>query len=261
MRLYCLPYAGGSAERIYAGWRGRLPGPTRGRVEIVPVELPGRGSRMSESPVPLADTLVAGVVRQILPWRETPFALFGHSLGAMLAMEVARVLQHRHGVPAAALFVSGAGAPGPAASGPGASGSADWLLPDAEFRARLRGLAGTPPAVLENDDLMAMFMPVLRADFAAAAQLCRRGGRPVSAPITVLGGDNDSEVPVSRLAGWETYSTADTAVRVLPGGHFFIDESPEQVIAEVVRRLRDVEAVEAARSLPHSDRGAGRPVR
>ena len=247
MRLYCLPYAGGSAERIYAGWRDRLPALTRGRIEVVPVELPGRGSRRDESPLPLADALVAGVVQQILPWQKTPFALFGHSLGAMLAAEVARILQHRHGIPAAALMVSGAGAPGPGASGPGASGPADWLLPDAEFRERLRGLAGTPPAVLENDDLMGMFLPVLRADFAVAGQLCRRGGRPVSAPITVFGGDSDSEVPIARLGGWAAHSTADCVVRVLSGGHFFLDESSEQVIAEVGRRLR---AAEAARSIP-----------
>ncbi|MCG0283774.1 thioesterase II family protein [Streptomyces sp. PSAA01] len=241
MRLYCLPYAGGSAERIYAGWQHRLAGLTRDRVEVVPVELPGRGSRMGESPVPLADALVAGVVQQILPWRETPFALFGHSLGAMLAAEVARVLQHRHGVPAAALMVSGAGAPGPGVSGP-----ADWLLPDTEFRERVRGLAGTPPAVLENDDLMAMFLPVLRADFAVAGQLCGRGGRPISSPITVFGGDRDSEVPVARLGGWAAHSTADCVVRVLSGGHFFLDDLSEQVIAEVARRLRAAEAAPSA---------------
>ncbi len=242
MRLYCLPYAGGSAERIYARWRDRLPGLTGGRVEVVPVELPGRGSRMGERPVPFADALVAGVVQRILPWRESPFALFGHSLGALLAAEVARVLQHRHGVPATALIVSGAGAPDAGASGP-----ANWLLPDDEFRERLRELAGTPPAILENDELMAMFVPVLRADFAVAGQLCRRAGRPVSAPITVFGGDSDSEVPVARLAGWAAHSTADCVVQVLSGGHFFLDESSEQVMAEVGRRLR---AAEAARPVP-----------
>jgi surfactin synthase thioesterase subunit len=229
LRLYCLPYAGGSAERIYARWPDRLPA-----VEVVPMELPGRGSRVEERPVPLADGLVAGIVRQILPWRETPFALFGHSLGAMLAVEVARVLEHRHGLPALALFVSGAGAPG-ASDEPG---PADWLLPDDEFRDRLRELAGTPPAVLADDELMAMFLPVLRADFAAAGQLCRRGGRPVSAPITVFGGDSDSEVPVARLAGWAAHSTVDCEVQVVPGGHFFLDESSEQVVADVGRRLR-----------------------
>jgi medium-chain acyl-[acyl-carrier-protein] hydrolase len=221
-----------------------LPDVTGGWVEVVPVELPGRGSRMGERPVPFADALAAGVVQRILPWRETPFALFGHSLGAMLAAEVARVLQYRHGVPATALMVLGAGAPGHGTSDP-----ADWLLPDAEFRERLRGLAGTPPAVLENDELMAMFLPVLRADFAVAGQLCRRSGRPVSAPITVFGGDSDSEVPGARLAGWTAHSTADCVVQVLSGGHFFLDESSEHVIAGVGRPLQ---AAEAARSVPTS---------
>jgi surfactin synthase thioesterase subunit len=159
-------------------------------------------------------------------------------MGAMLAAEVARVLQHRHGLPATALIVSGTGAPGPGVPGSSEFGLADWLLPDPEFRERLRELAGTPQAVLDDDELMAMFLPVLRADFAVAGQLSRRGGRPVSAPITVFGGDGDSEVPVARLAGWAAHSTEDCVVKMFSGSHFFLDESPEQVIAEVGRRLR-----------------------
>jgi medium-chain acyl-[acyl-carrier-protein] hydrolase len=248
MRLYCLPYAGGSAERIYARWQARLPDLAGGRVEVVPVELPGRGSRFGERPVAAADALTTDVVQRILPWRETPFALFGHSLGAVLAVEVARVLQHRHGVPTTALMVSGAGAPGP-----GAPVRGDWLLPDAEFRERLRGLAGTPPEVLENDELMAMFLPTLRADFAVAGQLRRRGGAPVSAPITVLGGAGDVEVPVARLAAWAAHTTAGCDVQVLPGGHFFLNDASDQVIAAVGRRLL---AVEESRSVSAARRDA-----
>lgn len=244
LRLYCLPYAGGSADRVYAGWQERFPESAGLRVEVVPVELPGRGSRVDEPPVPYADALTAGVVRRILPWRRTPYALFGHSLGAMLAVDVARVLEHRHGLPATALVVSGATAPGP-----GTTFRGDWLLPDAGFRERIRVLAGTPPAVLENDELMAMFLPLLRADFAVAGQLSRRGGPPVSAPITVLGGDRDGEVPAAGLPGWAAHSTADCHVHVFAGGHFFLTESADRVTAVVGRRLREAAAARPVAAL------------
>lgn len=229
-RLYCLPYAGGSAARIYAGWQGRLPGD----VEVVPLELPGRGTRIRERPVPLADVVVADVLRRILPRLDETFALFGHSLGALLAVEVARVLERDHGRTATRVMVSGAAVPGAR----GLSGN-DFLLPEPQFRERIRQLAGTPRPVLENDELMALFVPVLRADFAVAAQLRRRTGPPLSCPITVFGGESDVEVAAADLAGWQGQTTSSCRVHRLPGGHFFVDEVPELLLPVVADELVD----------------------
>jgi surfactin synthase thioesterase subunit len=235
-RLFCLPFAGGSAIRIYSGWKRQLPP----GIEVIPLELPGRGTRISETPVPRADALTADALRQVLPWCEEPFALFGHSLGAALAFEMARVLDHQHGRPPAHLLVSGFQAP----DAPVPADQA-YLLPDPQFRARLRELDGTPREVLDNDDLMDVLLPVLRADFAAIGQWRYRDAPPLSMPITVFGGAADPEVPVPTLDGWRRQTTSSCQVHVLPGNHFFLTEAPGLLLPLVTDRLQ--------RTLPVAD--------
>ena len=228
MRLFCLPFAGGSAIRIYSSWKRQLPGD----IEVVPLELPGRGTRIGETPVPRADALVADALRQVLPWSDEPFALFGHSLGAALAFEMARVLEHQHGRPPVHLLVSGFQAP----DTPIPEDQA-YLLPDPQFRARLRELDGTPREVLDNDDLMDVLLPVLRADFAAVGQWRYRDAPPLSVPITVFGGAADPEVPVPSLAGWSRQPSSSCQVHVLPGNHFFLTDAPDLLLPLVTDRL------------------------
>ncbi|MGA5040436.1 thioesterase II family protein [Streptomyces capoamus] len=230
-RLYCLPYAGGSAPRIYSHWKRRLPA----GIEVVPLELPARGTRMRERPLPRVEALVADALRQVLPWPGESFALFGHSLGGILAFELARALEHRHGRPPCRLLVSGARAPDLPRTP-----SLDFLLPDRQFRDRISALNGTPPQVLEDDELMELFLPVLRADFAAAAQWRYREGRPLSCPITVFGGRADADVPPASLTGWSRQTVADCEVHLLPGGHFFLDEVPGTLVPLVADRLLPV---------------------
>jgi len=230
MRLFCLPYAGGSAVAIYGRWARQLPAGT----EVIPVELPGRGSRIGETPVPSAAAMITDALRTVLPYRDEPFALFGHSLGAVLVFEMARRLEHEYGRPPVHLFVSGFGAPDEPVTPDLA-----YLLPDREFRDRLHALAGTPREVLDNDDLMELVLPTLRADFAAIAQWRYRPGPPLSCPVTAFGGLADPEVAVASLAGWERQSTASCEVRLLPGTHFYINESPDLLLPAIASRLHD----------------------
>lgn len=227
--LFCLPYAGGSAMRVYGRWQRELPD----GVEVVPVELAGRGARIVETPLTGVDAITADVLPTVLDRIDRPYALFGHSLGALVAFELARRLEHLHGRPATHLFVSGHIPP----QHPQPPGRYDYRLPDAQFRERLRELAGTPEEVLAHDELLNLVIPVLRADFEAADTYRWRPGPRISPPLTVYGGADDPEAPPGTLPDWAALTTGGCDVRVLPGGHFFLNDEQATVLKGIAEDL------------------------
>jgi surfactin synthase thioesterase subunit len=226
VQLLCLPHAGSSALS-YARWRRRLPA----WLEVTPVELPGRARLMGDA----LETSMPGLIAALLPHlpelRERPFALFGHSLGALVAFELAHCLESRGLGAPLVLFASGAHAPS----------RHDTELPvpqsDAELRAELERLGGTPALVLADAELMALALPVLRADFALSRRYTCEPGRRIACPIHVLGGSAD-ETSEATLRAWGDHTRADCSVDVLPGGHFFIHEQEAEVLELVRTRLR-----------------------
>lgn len=227
LRLYCLPYAGSSAS-VYVRWKRRLPA----WIEVVPVELPGRGRRIGE---PL-QTTVAGVLDRIAsdvrPEPGQPFALFGHSLGAILAFELAHRLEQRAGLFPALVVVSGTRAPGSRDLERYAAAQSD-----AELRAELERLGGTPASVLADAELMELALPVLRADFRVAGGYVGEPDRKLRAPLVVLGGAAD-DTTRDKLAAWREHTDSEFALHVLSGGHFFIHQSESDVLAILEHRLR-----------------------
>lgn len=219
-RLLCLPPAGGTA-RAFLDWD--LPG----WVSVVPVELPGRGTRFAEPPRADLD----GLLDAVRPaFREAasagPYAVFGHSLGALVGYELALDME-AEGLRPLCLLPAGAGAPHlPARSRTGA-------MDDATLRAHLARLGGTPPEVLASDELMALLLPVLRADLRVAEVYRPRTGAPLSCPVTVFAGADDEEAPVEDTTAWARYAPAGFSAHVLPGGHFF----PNTDRAGLLRRL------------------------
>ena len=228
LRLFCLPYAGGSAAGVYRDWRRALPA----GIDVVPVELPGRGTRLGELPYTRVESLLTDVLRAVLPRLDLPFALFGHSLGAILAFEAARRLEHAHDARPERLLVSGYEAPDL-----DRAPERDHLLPDEQFRERIRRLGGTPPEVLADTGLMDLLLPVLRADLAAAAGYAFRPGAPLSCPVTVFGGLDDPEARPSRLEGWRRQTTGPCAIRLLPGDHFFLHSAADALLPRVAADL------------------------
>ncbi len=228
LRLVCFPYAGGGAS-IYRGWADGLP-PS---VEVWAVQLPGRENRFREEPYralePLADEAVRVLASRLVP----PFAFFGHSMGAVLAFEIARRL-HRAGLDLPAhLFVSGRTAPR-------TPNEEDPIhdLPRQEFFDALRRFAGTPEEVLQHEELMAMLEPILRADFAVSETYeYAPGPEPLPVPITALGGVHDQEVPVEKLEAWAEETDAGFRRYLIEGGHFFINERRAQVQSIVAHDL------------------------
>jgi surfactin synthase thioesterase subunit/glycosyltransferase involved in cell wall biosynthesis len=208
LRLFCFPYAGGGAS-MFRAWASRLPP----GVALCPVRLPGRETRLSERPFDSMDELVATLRRVIDPYLDKPFAFFGHSLGAVIAFELARLLGARH----ACLFVSGARAP---------QLRRDHVPPpppsDDELIAELRRLDGIPRELLENRELMQLALPALRADTALYRNYVYQEGPPLQCPIRAYGGLDDQRITRWHLETWAEQTTQSFRVEMFPGGHFFL---------------------------------------
>ena len=224
LRLFCFPYAGGHAG-VFTPWQAAL----EPHVEICGVQLPGRGSRIREPCItefaPLVEQ-IAGAIAESADGR--PFAFFGHSLGALLAFETAR-LGVRLGHPAPIrLFLSGSES---AACRPPSKPL--HLLPDDQFLLELRNLNGTPAEVLRNREIMVFLMKVLRADFALVHDYRYRSGPRLTMPISVLAGRSDHHGGGSDVGKWADETTAETSVHWFDGDHFFINSHQQEVIARV----------------------------
>jgi medium-chain acyl-[acyl-carrier-protein] hydrolase len=223
-RLFCFPYAGGSS-RIYASWHTRLAHD----VEVHAVELPGRGTRLhprvfAKELGPLVDDICAQFEGKL----DVPYFLFGHSMGALLAFLCARALRRGTSTPPAHLFVSGRKAPH--IPNPDASAA---TMSDTEFLEMLRRAGGTPPQVLAEPDLMALFLPIIRADFSLLNSYVHAPEPPLDFPVTAFGGRRDARATAGDLEEWRQHATSLFDVTLFDGGHFFIDTHREQVVDRV----------------------------
>jgi medium-chain acyl-[acyl-carrier-protein] hydrolase len=237
VRLFCFPYAGGGAS-VYRAWGDCLPGP----VDVCAVQLPGRETRFREHPFARLPLLVEALAGALRPHLDRPFAFFGHSLGALVAFELSRRLQRDHGPRPVRLFVSGCGAPQTRVPG-----RAIHALPPAEFREELRRLNGTPADLLDNDELMDLMLPTLRADFGLCETYAYVAGPPLACPVTALGGLGDDAVSRQELDAWREQTTGPFRVRMLPGDHFFLHSArPLLTQALAQELLRAVDGAEPA---------------
>ena len=226
INLLCLPCAGASAT-MYMRWRRLLPA----WIRVVPVELPGRGLRFAEPLVQSFDALVEQLCDEHVRDRSGHFALFGHSMGALLAYGMTqrlRALQQR--LPCA-LFVSGSPAPSKRdASRYVNQGSDTELIVD------LRRQGGTPDEVFENAELLRMTLNTLRADYRVCNSFVHRPVGPLPMPVHVFAGRNDDIAP-PRLAAWQSETSMAYSLDWFEGGHFFIRQEEGLVLQVVVREL------------------------
>jgi surfactin synthase thioesterase subunit len=235
MRLMCFPYAGASAM-VYLRWRRKVPD----WLEIRPVELPGRGERLLEALETDWDRLTDRLAVEIAGHTDEPYALFGHSMGALLAFEMAHKLDALGLPPARALVVSGAHAPSRRDNRRFAA-----LESDEQLLAEMQRLNGTEAAVLASEELMALTLPVLRADFKLCGQYQRRARAPLNLPLHVLAGARD-ETTDETLSAWQTETVARFSLDRFDGDHFFIQSREADVLATLCRYLRSgAEAVPA----------------
>ncbi|OXI94440.1 MULTISPECIES: thioesterase II family protein [Burkholderia] len=218
-RIYCLPYAGGSAS-IFAGWRQALPA----NLEVCAIELPGRGGRFSEPALTHMDAVVDELVRVVGDRADVPFALFGHSMGAVIAVELARRLVDLGRRPTA-LVASACAAP----HLPLRREHVLHVLPrDALIDALIR-LNGLPAVALERRDFIDTFMPTIRADLQCR-ETWRSTPRDLGIPVHVLAGKDDELVSEADALAWQVFTSTQFSITRFDGGHFFIQSAMQAVL-------------------------------
>jgi surfactin synthase thioesterase subunit len=158
------------------------------------------------------------------------FAFFGHSMGAIIAFELARELRRRNGPQPEQIFVSGRRAPQISDDDP-----ITYDLPEDEFRAELLRLKGTPVEVLEHAELMSFMLPLLRADFELIQTYQYSDDLPLHCPISVYGGLQDEDVPRELLLLWKRQTDAQFSLHMLPGDHFFL-RSASRILLDLLRQ-------------------------
>jgi medium-chain acyl-[acyl-carrier-protein] hydrolase len=234
LRVFCFPFAGVGAS-TFNTWAEGLPPDIRAQSEFCAIQLPGRESNMRASPfnnlAPMLDALVPAIERYSRP----PFVFLGHSMGALVGFELARVLRRR-GMPCPTHMV---------VSGHRAPQLPDRLppihkLPDPEFVAKLRDYGGTPEAVLQNPELMELLLPILRADFAVCESYVHANEEPLGCPITAFGGNDDVQVSREELAGWHAQTSNSFSMHIFPGAHFFIQSAHVLVLRVLAQDLKQV---------------------
>jgi medium-chain acyl-[acyl-carrier-protein] hydrolase len=202
-------------------------------IALCPIQPPGREERLFEQPFDRMEPLVAAAVDELLPVLPPRYALFGHSMGAMMAYEVAQSLRERGAPPPAHLFASGAPAPHRAAE----IEPIFDVQPQERFIAALERYGGLPDEVLRSRELLALLMPRLRADLAVTGTYLWRERPPLLSPITAFGGQDDATVGRGALEAWREHTVAAFAARLFPGGHFFLSSAARTILTSMADAL------------------------
>jgi pyochelin biosynthetic protein PchC len=229
VRLVCFPFAGGAAG--YFRWLQALLGAD---IEVLGVQYPGRQDRRHEPVIHDIQILADQIYEALIPWAAQSLAFFGHSMGSVVAFEVAhRFAQHSQQSPLA-LFVSGRRAPSRHRI------ERLHLADDASIAAELRFLGGTDPIFLTDDELLLMILPAVRGDYRAIETYHGPVASAVlDVPITALIGDRDPRVSIEETRAWREHTTGKFALHVLPGGHFYLQDNAAEVAEYIKDELAD----------------------
>ncbi len=228
-RLFIFPYAGGSPA-AFSKW-------TLKDIESQIVHYPGRGSRFNEPPIKTIDALAENIMEVIQPLLDKPFALFGHSLGGLVAYEVARSLRRsdpsitlRAGLPRPTrLFISACAAPQLPDSNPPIHS-----LPDDEFLGALKEFNGIPAEILNQPEALKILLPILRADFEAVESYRFESSEPpLDIPIVAFGGVGDERVSREQLEAWASLTTAAFTPHYFRGDHFFLNTNKDAILEAI----------------------------
>jgi surfactin synthase thioesterase subunit len=224
--MLIFPHAGGGPaayRHLAQRWNQRL--------HPFIVHLPGRESRMGEEPMRSMPSLIRALVPAVLPLLGSRFVLYGHSMGALVAFELARQARRCFGIEPDHLIISGYPAPRRIRH------TGRHMLPDAELWESVCALGGLPPAIAADPEMRSLLMPVMRADFCLCETYSYVPDRPLTCPISAFGGVQDNEVRTSDIAAWADETTGDFRYELSIGGHFFNVKQPGEFADLVMRDL------------------------
>lgn len=227
IRLFAFPYAGAGAS-VFSRW---FEGVHRD-IELLALQPPGRGARYGEPPVTSMAVVADRIAGAMQPYLDRPYALFGHSIGALTAFEVARALRRRGMQAPLRLFASAKRAPHLQPLGPDVH-----RLPDEAFMQAIAAYEGMPPEVLAEPELLAVVTPILRSDFKMSESYRHQSEPRLDCDFSLFGSVRDPFVPEPDLLAWRELTTASVACRMFAPGHFFIDTHPHEVISAVNETL------------------------
>ena len=228
LRLFCFPYGGGSAT-VFRTWADDLPE----TIELCPIELPGRGRQIKSPPYKEIQPLVREIATNIIPYLDKPYAFFGYSMGALISFELTRLLRYESNFHPLHLFVAARRAPQLPPEKPPIS-----QLPDTEFLTQISQFNGTPKAVLENAELMQLFLPIIRADFTVLESHVYSPQPPLNCPLSAFGGLQDPEVSYTALSAWQEQTIAPFSLQMIDGDHFFINTAKSTLLNSVIQSLQ-----------------------
>lgn len=233
LRLFCFPYAGGGAS-IFRAWPARLSA----QAEICAIQLPGRENRLTEAPVTHMHVLLESVASALLPYmHDKPFALFGHSMGALLCYELTRLLGKKYALRPVCLFASGCRAPHRQSRYLNTTRRRVCDLSDAALLAWMGKLNGTAQAILHDHELMKVLLPAIRADFTLAENYAYIENEALDCPLSVFGGIQDEEILKDDLLAWRELTRGQSTLRMLPGDHFFLQSSQDMLLSAIQHDL------------------------
>ncbi len=223
LRLFCFPYAGGNSA-TYRKWQELLPK----HVELILIQPPGRATRMFEQPFDNMDDLVKDLLSAISDLLDKPFIFFGHSLGSRVAFELLSQLNTKQLTLAECLIASGSSAPQL-----DRKPIMDWQQSDADFIESLKTLGGTPAEFFEHEELVALSLPMLRADFKIA-DLYQAEINKLPCQLHVISGTEDHDITHEKLIAWQALSAKEITIKYINGGHFYIDENAPELLSYVM---------------------------
>jgi len=218
-RLVCFPHAGGSATYFFPVSAALAP-----EFEVLAVQYPGRQDRRSDPFIDTIDKLADRIHEALLPVIKPPFAFFGHSMGASLAFEVARRLEERDDLVPVMVFASGRRAPSRVRE------ENVHLRDDAGIAEEMRRLGGTDARMLDEPELLEMFLSATRNDYRAIERYRRGTEARISAPIVVLTATDDPLTTVEEAHSWSEHTGGGAKTHLFDGGHFYLQQHAAAVI-------------------------------
>lgn len=230
-RLFCFHFAGGSAS-LYRTWPAVLA-PRLPDVELCAVQLPGRENRLREAPFTQVEPLITALLDALGPELDRPFALFGHSMGAIIAYELAQTLKRNGGPQPSQLLISGRRSP----TLPDPLPPLHHLPTDEMLQAIGRRYGNLPAVLLQDAELKAIYAPLLQADFSIVENYQPSTLEPLPCPLSVFGGVADPIATAAELAAWRPLTQSHFALQLFPGGHFYLQEESGPLLEQIAVTL------------------------